>query len=134
MALSNRIVCCLSKDVNMNSIQRLGHCHQQLKMGFAQKYSSCLMHHHIPSCRIHPINNTQLLQNRNSGVFCLLSRHLHTSDCCRKYVAPLPEYDWQYLCNVNLAEEIQNNIDNRKGVGNIYLVVCMNLLIYILEK
>ena len=36
---------------------------------------------------------------------------------------PEPEYDWDYLCDPKNRDAIQQNIINRKGVGNIDAVV-----------
>ena len=36
---------------------------------------------------------------------------------------PQPEFDWNYLCNVDNIEKIRTNISNRKGVGDIDRVV-----------
>jgi seryl-tRNA synthetase len=49
------------------------------------------------------------------------------------FTAPTPEFDWQYLCDdANLAE-IEQNIADRKGVGDIAKVVslCQNMQLLI---
>lgn len=37
---------------------------------------------------------------------------------------PNPEFDWQYLCDDKNRAAIEENIINRKGVGDINQVVC----------
>lgn len=37
---------------------------------------------------------------------------------------PSPEFDWQYLCDDKNRAAIEENIINRKGVGDINQVVC----------
>lgn len=40
------------------------------------------------------------------------------------YDPPSPEFDWQYLCDDKNRAAIEENIINRKGVGDINQVVC----------
>ena len=32
---------------------------------------------------------------------------------------PVPDFDWDYLCNLDNSAAIRENIKSRKGVGNI---------------
>lgn len=46
---------------------------------------------------------------------------------------PSPEFDWQYLCDDKNRAAIEENIINRKGVGDINQVVCrtcFDLIVY----
>lgn len=52
----------------------------------------------------------------------LNKRSLHSTPLKFWNVQKYPELDFQYLCNQNNAEEITQNINRRKGVGNIQLV------------
>ncbi len=42
------------------------------------------------------------------------------SRMCR---VPLPDYDWDYLCDPDNTMSIQENIKQRKGIGDIHKVV-----------
>ena len=47
------------------------------------------------------------------------------SEWNRKLELPAPEFDWEYLCDERNLEEIKQNIENRKGVGDIHKVVSL---------
>ena len=38
-------------------------------------------------------------------------------------ILPTPEFDWNYLCNLDNRDRIKMNIRHRKGVGDIDRVV-----------
>ena len=39
------------------------------------------------------------------------------------FKAPLPDFDWEYLCDPDNTAAIRENINNRKGVGDIDVLV-----------
>ena len=41
----------------------------------------------------------------------------------RPFQAPQPEFDWEYLCDEKNKKEIEENIGNRKGVGDVSRMV-----------
>lgn len=41
-----------------------------------------------------------------------------------KFELPTPDLDWEYLLGPENAEKIEQNVKNRKGVGDIRKVVC----------
>lgn len=53
-----------------------------------------------------------------------LSSHPVPEAWTRPFDPPSPEFDWQYLCDDKNRAAIEENIINRKGVGDINQVVC----------
>lgn len=53
-----------------------------------------------------------------------LSSHPVPEAWTRPFDPPSPEFDWQYLCDDKNRAAIEENIVNRKGVGDINQVVC----------
>lgn len=53
-----------------------------------------------------------------------LSSHPVPEAWTRPFEPPSPEFDWQYLCDDKNRAAIEENIINRKGVGDINQVVC----------
>nr|XP_022333624.1 serine--tRNA ligase, mitochondrial-like [Crassostrea virginica]XP_022333625.1 serine--tRNA ligase, mitochondrial-like [Crassostrea virginica] len=43
----------------------------------------------------------------------------------RPFEAPQPEFDWEYLCDENKKKEIEENIGNRKGVGDVSKMISL---------
>lgn len=62
-----------------------------------------------------------------------LSSHPVPEAWTRPFDPPSPEFDWQYLCDDKNRAAIEENIVNRKGVGDINQVVCrtcFDLIVY----
>lgn len=62
-----------------------------------------------------------------------LSSHPVPEAWTRPFDPPSPEFDWQYLCDDKNRAAIEENIINRKGVGDINQVVCrtcFDLIVY----
>lgn len=53
-----------------------------------------------------------------------LSSHPVPEAWTHPFAPPSPEFDWQYLCDDKNRAAIEENIINRKGVGDINQVVC----------
>lgn len=54
-----------------------------------------------------------------------LSSHPIPEAWTRPFDPPSPEFDWQYLCDAKNREAIEDNIVNRKGVGDINQVISL---------
>lgn len=62
-----------------------------------------------------------------------LSSHPVPEAWTRPFDPPSPEFDWLYLCDDKNRAAIEENIVNRKGVGDINEVVCrtyFDLILY----
>lgn len=62
-----------------------------------------------------------------------LSSHAVPEAWTRPFDPPSPEFDWLYLCDDKNRAAIEENIVNRKGVGDINQVVCrtcFDLILY----
>ncbi|XP_062620947.1 serine--tRNA ligase, mitochondrial-like [Saccostrea cucullata] len=55
----------------------------------------------------------------------LLSSSSSITEWTQSFDPPVPEFDWQYLCDEKNQKEIKENIINRKGVGDIEKVTSL---------
>lgn len=69
--------------------------------------------------------------SKSDFTFCkskVITRFLSSHRVPEAWTCPLdppsPEFDWQYLCDDKNRAAIEENIINRKGVGDINQVVC----------
>ena len=68
--------------------------------------------------------NVSFCKSKVLARFLSLAPHDVTPDAwTRPFQAPQPEFDWEYLCDEKNKKEIEENICNRKGVGDVSKMV-----------